>query len=68
MRLSLEARRREDEEHVWLEAEEEACLVEEAKLKYEEEEQARLRDDEEARLAEEARRKAEEHKCAWLKV
>ena len=44
----------EEEENARLEAEDEACLVEEAMLKYEEEEQVRLRDDLEARLAEEA--------------
>ena len=39
----LEARQRvEEEEHVRLEAEEEACIVEEAKIKYEEEGYARL--------------------------
>ena len=41
VRLSLEARQRAEEEHAWLEAEEEARLVEEARLKAEEEEQAR---------------------------
>ena len=41
VRLSLEARQRVEEEHAWLEAEEEARLVEEASLKAEEEEQAR---------------------------
>ena len=50
MRLSLEARRREDEENVWLEAEEEACLVEKARLKAGEEDQARLRAYKEVRL------------------
>ena len=41
VRQSLEARRRveEEEEHTWIEAEEEARLVEEASLKAEEEEQ-----------------------------
>ena len=38
---ALEARKRAEEEHTWLEAEEEARLVEEARLKAEEEEQAR---------------------------
>ena len=40
--LSLEARQRaeEEEEHAWLEAEEEARLVGDARLKYEEEDQA----------------------------
>ena len=43
VRLSLEARQREgvEEENAWLEAEEEARLVEDARLKAEEEEQAR---------------------------
>ena len=39
--LALEARQRVEEKHAWLEAEEEARLVEEARLKAEEEEQAR---------------------------
>ena len=57
VRLSLGVRQilDEEEENARLEAEDEACLVEEAMLKYEEEEQVRLRDDLEARLAEEAR-------------
>ena len=50
VRLSLEAKQRAEEEHTRLEAEEEACLIEEANLKSEEEEYARL----------EARMKAEE--------
>ena len=41
VRLSLEAIQRAEEEHAWLEAEEEARLIEEARLKAEEEEQAR---------------------------
>ena len=41
VRLALEARQRAEEDHKWLEAEEEACLIEEARLKAEEEEQAR---------------------------
>ena len=41
VRLALEARQRVEEEHAWLEAEVEACLVEEARLNAEEEEQAR---------------------------
>ena len=41
MRLSLEARQRAEDEHTWLDSEEEARLVEEARLKSEEEEQAR---------------------------
>ena len=45
----------EEEEHMLIEAEEEARIVEEARLKYEEEEQARPRADEEARLDKEAR-------------
>ena len=48
--LFLKVRRREEEEHTRLEAEEEARLVEEASLKSEEEEQARLRAYEEALL------------------
>ena len=44
-----------EEEHTRLEAEEEACLIEEARLKAEEEEQARLRAGEESGVAEEAR-------------
>ena len=39
--LALESRQRVEEEHAWLEAEMEARLVEEARLKAEEEEQAR---------------------------
>ena len=50
------------EEHAWLEAEEEARVVEEARLKTEEEEQARLKAKEEDQIAEEARLKAEEHR------
>ena len=38
--LALEASQRVEEEHAWLEAEVEARLVEEARLKSEEEEQA----------------------------
>ena len=41
VRLALEARQRAEEEHTWLEAEEEARLVEEASLKAEEEDKAR---------------------------
>ena len=41
VRLALEARQRVEEEHAWLEAEEEAHLVEEARLKYKQEEHAR---------------------------
>ena len=41
VRLALEARQREEEEHAWIEAEEEARLVEEARPKSEEGEQAR---------------------------
>ena len=40
VRLALEARQRADEEHAWLEAEEDARLVEYARLKAEEEDQA----------------------------
>ena len=39
--LALEARQRAEEEHAWLEAEEEALLIEEARLKSEDEDQAR---------------------------
>ena len=39
VRLSLEAIHRSEDEHAWLEAEEEEHLVEEARLKAEEEEQ-----------------------------
>ena len=39
LKVALEARHRVEKEHAWLEAEEEACLVEEARLKHEEEEQ-----------------------------
>ena len=41
VRLDLEARKIAEEEHTWLEAEEEARLVEEARLKAEEEDWAR---------------------------
>ena len=41
VRLALEAKQRVEEEHAWLEAEVEAFLVEEARLKPEEEEKAR---------------------------
>ena len=41
LRLALEARQRAEEDHSWLEAEEEARLVEKARLKAEEEEQDR---------------------------
>ena len=40
VRLALESRQRVEEEHAWLEAEMEACLIEEARMKSEEEEQA----------------------------
>ena len=42
VRLDLDARWRAEEEHARLEAEEEAHLVEEARMKTEEEEQAQL--------------------------
>ena len=54
--------------HARIEAEEEAHILEEARLKYEEDEQARMRADKEACLVEEKRQKAEGHKRAWLKV
>ena len=43
VRLTLEARRsaEEEEEYAWLESEEEACLVEDARLKAKEEDQVR---------------------------
>ena len=70
VRLALEARQRaEEEEHTRIEAEKEAHLVEEERLKSEEEEEdLRLKAEEEARLAEGARLKVEEHKCAQLKL
>ena len=37
VRLALEGRQRAEEEHAWLEAEEEARLIEEARLKAEKE-------------------------------
>ena len=40
LRLALEARQIVEEEHTWLEAEEETCIIEEARPKAEEEEQA----------------------------
>ena len=59
LRLALEAIRiGEEEEHTWMEAEEEARLVEEERLKSEEEEgDLRLKAEEEVRLAEGARLK-----------
>ena len=57
------------EEHTWIEAEEEARLVEDKRLKYEEEEEyVRLKAEEEAQLAEGSRLKAEEHELSLLKV
>ena len=50
-----------------LDSEEEARLVEEARLKFEEED-LRLKSEKEARLAEEAMLKVEEHQRAQLKV
>ena len=41
VRLDLEARYRVEEEHAWIEAEQAARLVEEARLKSEEDDQAR---------------------------
>ena len=41
VRLALEAIQRAEEEHAWLEVEEEAHLIEEERLKSEEEDQAR---------------------------
>ena len=40
VRPALEARQIAEEDHTWLEAEEETCIVEEARPKSEEEEQA----------------------------
>ena len=59
--LFLEVRRiaGEEEEHVRLEDEEEAQLLEEVRLKYEEEDQAWKRYDKEERLSKEARQKAQ---------
>ena len=70
LRLALEARQiEEEEEHTWIEAEEEARLVEEERLKYEEEEEdLRRKAEDEARLAEDARLKVEEHECARLNL
>ena len=68
--LALETRRRaEEEKHVRLEAENEACLVEDASLKSEEEDAYLwIEAVEEARLAEETRLKVEEHESTWLEV
>ena len=70
VRLAPEARRRsEEEEHLRIEAEEEAHIVEDARLKAEEEEEdLQLKAEEEAQLADEARLNIEEHECARLKV
>ena len=71
LRLSLEAIRieEEEEEHTRIEAEEEACLVEEERLKSEEEEDnLLLKAEEEARLTEGAKLELEEHERARLKV
>ena len=70
LRISLEARRtEEEEEHTRIQAEEEARLVEEERLKSEEEEEnLRLKTGEEARLADGAGLKVEEHERARLKV
>ena len=59
VRLSLEAiRRAKEEEHTWVEAEEEARLVEEKRIKSEEEEEdVQLKAEEEARIAEGVRLK-----------
>ena len=59
--LDLEAKRRaEEEEHARIEADEEAHIVEDARLKSEEEEQEylRLESEEDSRLVEETRLKA----------
>ena len=60
--LALEAIRRaeeEEEKHAWLKSEEEAHIVEEARLKYEEED-LRLKYEDKARLVKEARLKDEQ--------
>ena len=69
-RLALEARRRaEEEDHTWIEAEEEARLVEEKRLKTEEEEEdIRLKAEEEARLDEGERLKVEDHEITHMKA
>ena len=68
--LSLEVRRRvEEEQHTRTKAEEDARLVEEASLKDEEEdEDLRLKAEEGDRLADEARPKAEEEEQAQLRA
>ena len=47
-------------EYLRLKSEEEACIVEDARMEAEEEERARLMDEEETRIAEKMRLKAEE--------
>ena len=68
--LALEARRGEKEEdHTRIEAEEEACLIEEERLKSEEEEEyLRLKAEEEAWIAYGERLKVEDHDRAQLKL
>ena len=56
------------DEYSRIEAEEEARLVEESRLKSEEEDQDWMRDDEETLLSEESMQKTEEHKHVRLKV
>ena len=51
VRLALEARQRVEEEHAWLEAEEEARLVEDARQEAKENEHAQLKVVEGVRLA-----------------
>ena len=70
--LVLEGRRRagednEDQQYGQLKAEEEAHLVEKARLKSEEED-LRLKDEDKARLVEEARLKFEQEDQAYLKA
>ena len=59
----------EEENHTRLKTQEEACIDEEARMKYEEEEEyLRLKTEEEARITEKERLKLEYHECAHLKV
>ena len=57
VRISLEVRQRAEEEHAWLDTEEEAHPIEEARLKSEEEYQSRIRYDKEELLTNEAGKK-----------
>ena len=58
--LALEAKQRAEEEHTWIEAEEEARLAEESRYKAEEHKRAGLKVEEELCLALEAIRREEE--------